>query len=183
MKRSKFDPLGAGVSGAAVSMVLLMGGCGSGAHNTSSGTGSPTKTSATTAGTARSSQPSSSVRSSFVQRADAICVRVNAELAAARPAGSSVSDTVKVVSLHATIEHEGLNRLEALTPPVALTRDWKLVLHYRRTLADELTLLLNDTSRGHTAAISALGASKARAHHTLLSVATRAHLQVCGNVG
>lgn len=156
-----------------ISFALLIAGCGGGSGAGATQAAGPQSTGA-------SGDPT---QVQWIASADAICKRIDGELAAAKPAGSSLKDTISVVSRHAAIERKGLSELRALTPPASLARPWHLLLGYRGRLARELTILLRDTKSRNVAAIRALRVSKRRAHLALRVLAKHAAFQDCGQLG
>jgi cell division inhibitor SulA len=143
--------------------VFAAGGCGG--SRKARGAGPP----------ARSAAPAARL----IVHADAICLRLNTELA--RTAGTGI--IAQSAPLHARLEKAALRELGTLTPPASLARDWAKILGYRRTLADELLTLSRAAKANDLAAVRALGVSKLRVHKELTQTAKRDGFTDCATVG
>jgi hypothetical protein len=150
-------------------VALLTVGCGSGG------------------GSGSSSEPvasgSSSSSSQLIAKADAICRRLNTELARLESKGLSTSEIAGAVPAHVTLERAALQELSKLTPPAALAGDWRQVIADRQTLAEELVELGRVARTNDAARIRALAVSKKRTHGALHATATRAGFKDCSQVG
>jgi len=177
------------VSSALVAIALAAAGCGG------SGSTAASQTAASAATT--SSQPVSSgkekakasspikptSRPPMVIKAEAICAQLSIQLTLAHANSSSAQEIVRHVPQRAAAEQSAVAELAKLKPPASLATAWREILAYRRTLADELIQLVQAAKRNDSAAIRALGASKARVHAQLLVAAQRAKIPYCGQTG
>jgi hypothetical protein len=80
---------------------------------------------------------------------------------------------------HAVLEQTATSELARLTPPPSLAHDWRLILAYRRRLANELATLARAAARKDATAIQALAASKKQLHLQLRRLATRDGFKEC----
>ncbi len=119
----------------------------------------------------------------FIAQADAICKRVNGELAAATPAGKSAKELIQVVPRHAALERGALNELARLAPPSALSGSWRAMLADRQKLADALVELGRAVGRNERATVERLTASKKRLHEAMRKAATSAGFKDCATIG
>lgn len=188
MNRRQSAPRWVCVSLVLVAAALFAGGCGGGsatagsAHSSPAGAGT-TAAQATTAAPSKGASGDALSRSRLIASADEICKRLDAELAAVKPASASVREIVRVVPGRAASEQKSVTELSKLTPPASLTHDWQLILGYRRTLAGELVTLVQAAKRKDAAKIKALAASKLRVRGLLLATAKHAGFKDCGQVG
>jgi uncharacterized membrane protein YccC len=119
----------------------------------------------------------------LIARADAICTRVNNEIADVKPVGLNAQRIASVAPAHALIEQTGVNQLERLEPPASMATDWQRIIALRRRLATELDQLANAADSEDMAGIRGFAASKLRVHHQLSALAKRDGFRVCGQVG
>lgn len=161
----------------------LLAGCGGG-----SGT---SKTSASSASTTSGSQGSSQANSTpaplssaeLIARADPICRRVNAEIAASKPKSASPAEILRVVPGNAALEKRAVAALQRLKPPRALTGDWTTILADRRMLAEQLVELVGAAQKNDVTTLHKLAQSKARLHKSLEAAGRRVGFVYCGEVG
>jgi hypothetical protein len=141
---------------------------------------------APTTGKARRGAPATAAHefpSSFVLATNAICSRMNREFAAHEPASQADHEIARLSPIRAALERRTVAELSKLSPPVRLAPEWRRILGYRSTLADELQHLGIEAKLGDNRAIAALVASKKREHGTLHTVALRTGLVGCAVVG
>jgi hypothetical protein len=117
--------------------------------------------------------------SRLIAEADVICRRLNNALAASKSAGKNASQIVSASSRHAALERRTVAELNELTAPTSLTRDWKQIISFRRTLADDLIKLAHLAKVENSTAIRSLAASKTRVHDELTRIATRDGFKDC----
>ena len=153
---------------------IALAGCG----GSSSGAGSREGSSS-----ASSTPGSSLARSAFIARADAICKRLNAEIAKVKPKSRSLPEIARVAPIHAAVEQAAVSELSQLTPPASIAREWQQLVSYRRALATELAKLGRDAKTMSSASIRALTASKLRVHKQLLAAGAQAGFKDCPQVG
>jgi hypothetical protein len=162
-----------------VLVVLPTVGCGGG-----SSTAAPARKNASSAEANKSTPPGpSAAKSRFIEQADAVCGRLNTELAARKPKKKGVAALIEVVPGNIALEHKALRELGALTPPHALARDWERILGYRKTLASELATLVQDAKHNDVPAINALGDAKKHTHAVLRTLAKQTGFTFCPEVG
>ena len=155
-----------------IAAMLAVAGCGGSSKAQPSGSvteSRPTKESAGANG--------------LIAKADAICRRLNVELAATASTGSEAHQLALSAPRHAALERHALAQLGKLAVPASLARDWRQILAYRQTLAEELVKLARYAKTNDTRAIQALGASKKRVHQKLTELATRDGFKDCSTIG
>jgi hypothetical protein len=118
-------------------------------------------------------------QSPFIARADAICRGLDSRLAAVKPASLRVPEIARFAPPRAALEKTAVTELSRLTPPRSIARDWRLMITYRRTLAEELAKLGQNAKVGDARGIQALAVSKKRVHQKLFTVATREGFKYC----
>jgi hypothetical protein len=121
--------------------------------------------------------------SQFVSGADAVCAKLNSEIAARTPTATGIPVFLKILPGNLAIEHRGLRELGALSPPALLASAWQHIVADRRLLASELATLLGDAKKNDAAKIQALSASKKRLHANLRTAAAEGGFKDCGTVG
>jgi len=157
-------------------------GCGAnstGVHES----GLQSRSTARTASSLRSTGTAEQSRTTFAAAANAICRRLNAEIAARETNGSSLAEIVRGVPGNVARERRALSELEHLSPPRILGHEWERVVAYRLKLAEELARLVVYARRSDAAAINALAISKKTTHGLLRKTATQAGLRDCAEVG
>src|SRR6267378_8223160 len=125
---------------AALAATAALAGCGGGsasAGSPASAKPAPPTNGASTASPAPRPSAKDPARARFAASAGAICKRVNAELTAVKPKRASVAEVLRRVPGNAATERRGAAELSALVPPVAIAHDWRLIIVYRRALANE----------------------------------------------
>jgi hypothetical protein len=153
---------------------LALGGCGGASSSARSSEGF---TSASPA------SGSSLSRSAFIARADAICKRLNAEMAKVKAKSTSLPEITRVAPVHAALEQGAVSELGQLVPPSSIAREWQQIVAYRRTLAAELVKLGKDAKAKDSAGVKALTASKRSVHKQLLAAGAQAGFKDCPQVG
>jgi hypothetical protein len=116
----------------------------------------------------------------LIAQADPICRRLNVELAAASRA-SHVAIATSALR-HAALERAAVAELSKLTPPASLANDWRQIIKYRRTLAEELVKLGGYAKANDTQKVKALAVSKTRVHKKLFEIAKRDGFEHCSRV-
>ena len=119
----------------------------------------------------------------MIAGADAICGRLNAKFAAGKATSLRVREIARLAPSRAALERTTATELSKLTPPASIASDWRQIIAYRKTLAEELVKLGQDAKLNDAAGIRALAASKKRVHGQLLSTATRDGFKDCSRVG
>jgi len=141
----------------------------------------PTGTVGNRATTQASAPRGSSTSSGVVVKADTICRRVNNELAAAPP-GVLASQIARSAPRNAAVEQRAIAELNGITPPTAVASDWRKMIAYRQTLAEELLKLANYAKVNDTRSMQALAVSKERVHQKLSALATRDGFKDCAQL-
>jgi hypothetical protein len=126
--------VGGGLPLALLAASLAVGGCGGGSSSSRVASSS--------------SSAASLSRAQLVARADAICARVNAEVAGLRPKVASPLEFAVVVPRSAVFQQRAVRELSALTPPPAIAVAWRQLVAYRRELADGLVALAGQRKGG-----------------------------------
>jgi len=172
-----FTALKPGFTALVAAAMLAAAGCGG------SSTAAPSGSAASrTEPTESRTSNDSAARSRLIAKADAICRRLNRELAAA-PSRLEARQIASSAPRNAALERRALAELGRLRPPASLARDWRQIIAYRRTLAEELAELGRYAKAGDVPAMKALGASKKRVHQKLSELATRDGFKDCSRVG
>jgi hypothetical protein len=175
---------------AALVLAGALSGCGGG----SSKGGSATFSTASSAADAQSSSAPQTTaqrrlsgpvlsRRQLVAKATAICAHLELELLVVEPKRATAAEIARIVPGRAASEQRAVAELSKLKPPSSLVHEWRQIISYRRTLANELALLGQVAKQNDSVAIKKLGASKKREHDLLLKIAERAGLYKCGIVG
>jgi len=112
-----------------------------------------------------------------------ICQRLNAELKASKSATQSVHEIERLALPHAKLELVALKELSALKPPATLAADWRHLVLFRRSLAEQLVDLAKYARADDAVAIRALGVEKARVHRELRTLGERDGWEACSIVG
>jgi hypothetical protein len=154
------------VTALAILATLVATGCGSSSKAEPRGSSGPPSESAAAA--------------RLIAQADPICRRLNVELAAAARA-SHVAIATSALR-NAVLERTAVAQLSKLTPPASLAQDWRQILRYRRTLAEELVKLGGYAKANDAQAIKALAVSKKRVHKKLFEIARRDGFEHCSRV-
>lgn len=168
-----------------VVIALPIAGCGGGSGTAASSqsgastSGSPAKPGGS--GTSSSGAPLS--KSQLVAQADAICKRINAEIASVKAKSKSTPEILRIVPRNLALEQKAVSELSTLNPPVSLVHDWRQILGYRRTLVNQLAELVRDAKRHDASAVKALVSSKTRVHELLRQAATHSGFKDCARVG
>jgi hypothetical protein len=174
-----------------VAVALIVGGCGGGSGGTTSSStisNRPVPFPSTTTGASpptSASPPDASARAKLIAQAEAICGRLNAELAASTSKQKSLApaEIARFAPLNAALERNAIAELARLAPPASLARDWRAIVAYRRTLAKELAKLGQTAKANNRTGIVALLASKRRVRQQLLALAARDEFKECSIVG
>jgi hypothetical protein len=176
MRRRRSSQVKNGILVVAAAVSLLATGCGGSEHPPASGSA------ARAPGRSRSTHSEERAATSrLIASADAICRRFNKELTgASRPQASKVARTAP---RNAALEQRAVAELSKLTPPASLARDWKQIIAYRRTLAEELVTLARDAKADNVQGMQALAASKKRVHDELTKLAAHDGFTDCSSVG
>ena len=119
----------------------------------------------------------------FVARADAICQRLNTEIAKVKAKSTSLSEIERLAPGHAALELSAATELATLSPPAVLAGQWRQLVAYRRTLAQELQLLATVAKAKDLARVKALAVSKLSVHKKLFAVGNQAGFKYCSQVG
>lgn len=130
----------------------------------------------------RSPSGDSAAAAELIAGADAICKRLDTELAAATPTHLDIKEIARSAPGNAALERIAVSELARLTAPPSLARDWSQILALRRTLADELASLGRYAKANDVEAVATLGASKKRVHERLFKLATRDGFHYCSQV-
>lgn len=167
------DPKCATPLAVAVAVAVVMGGCGA-----------PSAVHPAAVAGSRGARPSVSASSSpavtqLIARADAICRQLNGQLASVDSARRNVA---YVAQENATLEASATKRLDRLTAPVSLARDWRRILTYRQVLAGQLSNLARVVTGHDSRAVRALAVSKLRTHRKLHALASHDGFKDCAEV-
>jgi hypothetical protein len=161
----------------------IASGCGGTAHtstrrvadSSSQGADSTPQASASTTATA----PALS-RSQLIARADAICARVNTHLA--HTTVHSSRELVQAAPGIAAFERSALAELKRLTPPVALSADWKTMLGGLELLAQATQKYGEYVGANQTGVATGFAQSVQERQRQVAAVAERDGFQSCGKI-
>jgi len=156
------------IAAVTLAVVLAAAGCGGSSKSGSTGSGS----SGTSAATAR-----------LIATADAICERLDARLASTTSVHLDSRTIARSAPQNAALERAALTELAKLARPASLADDWRQIIAYRLTLADELARLGRYAKANDTRAVKAVAVSKRRVHEKLFALATHDGFHVCSQVG
>jgi hypothetical protein len=174
---------------AALLLTVVLVGCGGGSSTAAPSSKaatvarSPSGTQTSTVGRQTSAPKAALSRHQLAVKAEAICTHLELELVVAVPKSANMTEIVRVVPGRAASEQRAVQQLRELTPPASLAHDWRLIISYRQTLANELAALAKAAKQKDSAAIKKLGVSKKQEHSLLLAAAKRAGLYKCGIIG
>ena len=156
-------------------LVLSTTGCGGGSSTAAPAQNSTSTTASATTGGQGVSQ--------FVTQADAVCRRINTEIASIKAKGTTAAEVIRVVPRTLAIERGGNAALERLTAPDSLAGAWRRMLGYRKDLARELGELLGAAKQNTGVSVKPLGAAKKRAHVGLSKTARASGFNDCAKIG
>jgi hypothetical protein len=118
----------------------------------------------------------------MITAAEAICKRLNVEVASVKPNGSGIKEIARIVPRNAALEQEALAELAKLTPPASLVHAWRQILELRRRLVAELVKLAQAASRNDTRRVLEITGSKRQTHQKLRAAATREGFTECAQI-
>jgi hypothetical protein len=128
-------------------------------------------------------QGQSPAQAELIAKADAICRRLNVEIATTKPKHLGVHEIARLSPVRANLEQATVKDLSKLTPPASIADNWRQLIGYRRRLAEELAKLGRSAKAHDVAAIKALTSSKLRVHRQLLIVGRHSGFKACALVG
>jgi hypothetical protein len=136
-----------------------------------------------TATPATASTPPSNSSTELIAQADAICKRLNDQIAATSPGKrDSPLQLSRNALQHAALERKAARDLSRLTPPKSLAHDWAQMLAYVRRLSAELATLGRYWKLNETQGIRTLAASKKQVHQKLSAIASRDCFKDCSHI-
>jgi hypothetical protein len=147
------------------------------------GGGSDSRSSAQARREATGSTGSKLSKQQLIEKADAICRRMNEGFAAHEPRSQSIVESARVVPGRVVVERRVIDELDRLSPPSAIARDLQRVIAFRTTLANELAELAKVAKQRDLRTFHKLAGSKARVHSELLAAANGAGFTECGRTG
>ena len=127
------------------------------------------------AGCGSSSPPS---RADFVNKANAICKRVNDQLAAAGTA-QTAADVQRIGPGVLAAEQRGLSDLRSLKAPTGLASDWKRLLADLSQLSTNASKLLSAAKASDNATAQRVGAASQQTQSEITALASRDGLSEC----
>ena len=147
--------------------VLLVAGCGGSSSKSASSSARTSPSTATTAvhiasSSASTSQPAPATTpghtSNVVSKADAICMRRNAEVKAVSNTAKifTNAEIARLAAKEIPIESAAVTELRRLAPPASAPGDWRKLLAYRQMIAEALTKLDPDATRNDDQAVTAV---------------------------
>jgi hypothetical protein len=158
-------------------IAVIVSGCGSDARRS-------TATDAKQV-TARPAAPLRGVglsASQFDAKANSICQKFGAELAAGNNSIRKTQDFARVVPARVAIEQAELAQLSRLRAPAPLANDWHWVLSYKRNIVEEFIKLGGVAGANDERGTREVLASMASIGEFLANVAKRAGLDGCTSV-
>ena len=117
-------------------------------------------------------------RADFVQKANAICKRVNDQLAATGKV-TSAADVQRVGPGVIAAERRGLSDLRALKPPADLAADWNRLLGDLSQLTTDAGKLLSAAKANDTAGAQTVAAASQQTQNEITALAGRDGLADC----
>jgi hypothetical protein len=166
---------------ALAAVALSAAGCGGGSSTAATGNVAASSPSAATGKNAQASGALS--KPQLVAQADAVCKRLNTELARVQAKSETAQEALRVVPRNIALERRALAELNGLRPAPSLAKGWAQIIADRKVLVDELAKLLDDASKGDKAGIRKLAQSKQLAHTTLNQAAKAQGFKDCGVLG
>ena len=164
-------------------MVLSLTACGSSSTAGGAKTSTRSDASSTNAAPRSSSGASRSADAGFVARANAICRKLNREIATNPAKNGSRRELLHVVPRNESSERVALKELSALAPAARAAGPWRQMLALRREAIAELGALVTATRHDDRAVSKTIIARKKRLHARLKAVATEAGLTECASLG
>jgi hypothetical protein len=125
----------------------------------------------------------SGARAPVIARADAICQRLNAELAANLPKQVTTQLVAALTPRNAVLEQKAVSELAKLEPPKASAQQWQQVISYRRALAHALTELTTAAKADNQASIKRLSQYKQDVRGKLLVAGEHVGFSSCQKLG
>jgi hypothetical protein len=166
-----------------VATMFIASGCGSSKNASSSTSARSTSTSASTgSATSDGSGPSLST-AQLVSKAEAICSRLNSELAGAKDVFSDLQGIARIAPRRAALEQAATTELSNLVPPASLTSDYQRLIVARRRFAEGLTKIGEAAAANNTQTTHAAFVSSTKAAAEITTVAERHGLKACAQVG
>jgi hypothetical protein len=157
-----------------LAVMLVVAGCGGG-DSSASGSGQSDR--------AAAAHPVTLSKAQVLEKADAICRRMNTEFAAHEPHSQGIAESARIVPHRVVVEQRVIGELNQLAPAAAIATDLRRVIAFRSTLERELAELANVAEHRDTARFHQLASSKARVHSELLAVAQGGGFKECGRTG
>jgi hypothetical protein len=148
-----------------------------------SGCGGTTKSSSQAAPPAQAeshTQTGPLTRTELIAKADAICSRVNAQLAST--AIRSTHDYARLLPQVAAYEQTELAELGKLTPPASMASDWQQILASTRTLAGDTAKIAEYAKSNNLKAARALLTTATTAQQQMLATAKRNGFKDCSRL-
>jgi hypothetical protein len=161
-------------------LVVSSAGCGGGDARPATTPGQPAESVRSPASPTTAAVPSKGL---LIAKADAICTRLNREIARALPRKVTLDKVGKFAPIDAALEHKALGRLGRLHAPSILAGDWRQMLQYGRELERKLVELGERAKANDPSAFARLGESKKALHEKLRSIATRDGFNACSQFG
>lgn len=177
----------AGLPVAVVLAVAALGACGCSGNTATTSTSASSVTSTSRASTSHVATPRPAAgpgSAAFIARADAVCRRLNGQLAATAPhQGEAPAALARNALQHAALERRTSSELGKLPPPRALARDWARIVADRRTLAADLVTLARALSSGQSSQTIGVLALKSATHKAMSAIAEHDGFADCAKVG
>jgi hypothetical protein len=126
-------------------------------------------------------QPSASAPA--IVRADAICQRLNTELAANLPKKVTTRILAALTPRNAALEQKAVSELAKLEPPKGSAKEWQQVISYRRALAHALTELTTAATADNQANIKRLSQYKQEVRRKLRVAGAHVGFSSCQKLG
>jgi hypothetical protein len=162
---------------------LLLAACGSSSSGSVASGASSSKSTTPAKSAPAHSTKSPAAEQKLIARADAICRKLNFEIATTPARSGSRKELLHVVPKNEASEREALAELSELTPTAKIASSWRQMLAVRRAAVTELTALIRAAKDNDRQASNALIVSKKRLHAKLKEVAKRAGLMDCASLG
>jgi hypothetical protein len=167
------------ISGAVILATMALAGCGGGSSPSAQvPSGSDPQASGTSAAQNNIPKP-------FFAEAEAICGRLNTELAKRVPQKKKLSrrEVAAIAPIDAKLESAAVGELRRLTPTPAVSGTWLQIVLFRSALATQIEELGAAVAHGEARKIATLGKHKEAVHKSLSRIAGKAGFKECARVG
>jgi hypothetical protein len=118
-------------------------------------------------------------RAELVEKANAICRRVNVKLASSTSQVKTQADLARIAPQLASFEQGALSELSKLSPPSELASDWKAILTDAQTLADNTAKIGEYAKTNQKKALQELSLASEKVEKNLVTTTKRNGMKDC----